>query len=211
MKHISLAYRSLLVYSLIVIVFCAAVNCTHRESKRDNLESVDASANDTCNVCNIHSFFVKLAYTSSGEKLLIDRPVAIKFFNQVRLADKYEIENYDTLMKLFKMKHSGDRGVLQALKNQYFYFTKTLEPVLVENSIEVIDSIQYNRHLEFRVSDVSVFVNPKDYKGQDGVLFFIPGKQPLFWTADREERYCRDSHGIVAQYFLCSTALKIAK
>jgi hypothetical protein len=114
-------------------------------------------------------------------------------------------------MKVFKMKHWSDRGVIYALKDQYFYFTKIIEPVLVENSIEVIDSIPHNQLLEFRVSDGSIFVNPNDYKDQDGVLFFLPGKKPLFWTADKEEKHCKGSYGIVKQYFLCSTAPKTTR
>jgi hypothetical protein len=81
---------------------------------------------------------------------------------------------------------------------------KEIQPVLTENSVEIMDSISNNRLLEFRVSNVSIFVNTSEYKDKDGVLFFVPGKKPVFWTADREEIYCTSSHGLAAQYFLCS-------
>jgi hypothetical protein len=209
LQSASLVHRLVVVPSIMVMV--VVLSCTRSESKRDNLESAissDSSLNDKCNACSMESFFVKQASASDAEKLLIDGPVAIQFFNQVRLADKYEKENYDTLMKLLKMRHWSDRNVLYALKDQYFYFMVEIKPVLTKNSIKLIDSIAHNRLLEFRGSDGSIFVNADDYKGQDGVLFFTPGKKPLFWTADREEKYCRNSQGIVAQYFLCSTASK---
>ena len=207
MRFMSFAYG----LPIIVIGLSIAVNCTPRESKQDDLEHSLSGApkiSDTCKACSIDSFYVKRAFPDDGQKVLIDGPVAVQFFNQVRLADKYEVENYDTLMKLFKMKHTWDRSVISALKNQYFYFVEGIKPILIENSIKVVDSVSTNRLLEFRVSNGSIFVNPADYIGQDGVLFFLPGKEPVFWTADREEAYCKGSHGLAVQYFLCSPQSK---
>lgn len=204
MRHLSFPY----LFSMFVLL-SVATDCTHKDSKPDDLKSISPSpdTNSKCSSCLIDSFDVKQASQIQRQKVIINEPVAVQFFNQVRLGDKYQIENYDSLIKLFK----GDGEKIYDLKNQYFYFVKAIKPILIENSIKIIDSVSNDYLLEFRVSDASVFVNPKDYNDQDGVLLFIPGKKPVFWTADREEISCKNSQGFVEQYFLCSAYPKQRK
>jgi hypothetical protein len=91
------------------------------------------------------------------------------------------------------------------LGDQYFYYIKEIKPVLAKNSIQIVDSVSTDLLLEFPGPKASILVDPKAYNSQDGVLFFTPGKQPLFWTFDRALAYCKDGHSVVAQYFLCSS------
>lgn len=209
MKRLSFANHLLIPGSALVIFACIAVSCT-RKGPEDGTTAPgafgDPNANNNCEACFADSFQVQYTSRSNGETTLIDEAVAILFFNQARLADKYDNENsYDTLMKIFQMEDAGDRNVIYVLKNQHFYFVKTIEPILTEHSIAIIDSVSTDRLLEFRGPNMSIFVNPEEYKNQDGVLFFLPGKKPLSWTAYREERYCKHGEGIVEQYFLCRT------
>jgi len=188
------------------VMVCVGTNCTRSGSNHINsdLRSNDVKLDDKCDACEADSFFIKPSSVINGDRILISQPVAIQFFNQVHLIKKYDHErSYDTLMRLFNMKHWSDRNVIYALNNQYFYFVEELKPLLVRYSIAIIDSVSDNRLLEFRDANVSVVVDPKNYKDQDGVLLFLPGKKPIFWTVDAEDRYCRNATGIVSQYFLC--------
>lgn len=203
-----LFFRLLLALSMITVVVCVATNCTRSRSNHANsdLKSNDSKLDNECNACIADSFFIKPSSEIKGDRILINQSVAIQFFNQVHLIEKYDHQgSSDTLMRLFNMKHWGDRNVIYALTNQYFYFVQEIKPFLVKNSIAVIDSVSDRRLLEFRSSNFSVVVDPNDYKSQDGVLFFLPGKKPIFWNGHAEDKYCRNATGIVSQYFLCPT------
>lgn len=206
MTRIILIFRLLLALSMITVLVCVGTNCTRSGSNHINsdLKSNDDKLDDKCDACAADSFFIKPSSVINGDRVLISQSVAIQFFNRVHLLEKYDNKrSYDTLMRLFNMNHWSDRNVIYALTNQYFYFLKEIKPFLMKNSITIIDSVSDNRLLEFRHANFSVVVDPSDYKDQDGVLFFLPGKKPLFWTADAEDRYCRNVSGIVSQYFLC--------
>lgn len=156
-----------------------------------------------CNAFVIDSFFVKHSAQTEGSKLLIEQPVVLTFFNQAKMVDKYEVENYDSLKAFLNMKHSGDRNMIYMLKNQYFYFVKDLRPKLEARSVRIIESFVANQVLEFHVNDTTIYVNVDEYKTQDGLLIFSPGKNPLFWTAAKEDLYCSGNYGIILEYFDC--------
>jgi len=196
----------LLALSMITILVCVGTNCTRGGSDHINsdLNSNDGKLDDKCDACAADSFLIKPSSVINGDRILISQSVAIQFFNQAHLVEKYDNKrSYDTLMRLFNMKHWSDRNVIYALTNQYFYFIEEVKPFRVKHSITIIDSVSDSRLLEFRGANFSVVVDPNDYKHQDGVLFFLPGKKPLFWTANAEGRYCRSENGIASQYFLC--------
>ena len=197
----SLYFRILLKYLTFALILCVAVVCTHHKSVHDNLGSQDSAiSNDSCNVCAIDQFYVKRESASDAERIIIDEPVAVQFFNRIRLAEKYDNnEARDTLMEIF-----GNRDRIQDLADQFFYFRNVIKPILINDSINVVDTPPNDRVLEFRGAGDSFFVNSSQYKDQDGVLFFTPGKMPIFWTVDGESRYCKVNYGvIVTQYFLC--------
>lgn len=204
MQKITLVFQLVLTFLLVLFVILLTTRCTRVASDDANHESCSRdNVQDSCGVCFVDSFSVKASSKIGAGVTVITHPVAIQFFNQVRLADKYEKSSYDTLMKLFKMKDADDRKVIYALKNQYFYFVKEIKPFLIKNSIAIMDSVSGERLLEFRNSTFSVVVDPNEYKDRDGILFFQPGKKPIFWTADKEDRYCQNATGMVSQYFLC--------
>lgn len=203
MKNRSSNLKRVLRYLMLIFVVCVALNCTNRNAKLANLDSTDISKelgiNDTCSACPLDSFAVRQVSMSAAEKILIDRPTAIQFFNRVWLADRYDNQkSQDTLKKLF-----GNRSAVYNLRDQYFYFREVMRPMLISNSIKVIDTLSDNRLLELRGIHGSFFVNTSAYKDQDGVLLFTPEKEPVFWTDREETRYCRKGVGLVGQYFFC--------
>jgi hypothetical protein len=112
-------YRLFLGSSILAMMVSVTMNCTRNNSKVDNHGIIlgDSIVSDTCNACPIDSFSLKLGSGYRGNKISIDRPVAIQFFNQVRFADKYDNDkSYDTLMTMFNMKHTGDRNMIYGLR-----------------------------------------------------------------------------------------------
>lgn len=113
--------------------------------------------------------------------LAIEKPVAIEFFNRYHLIQKYHHEEtYDILMKIFNMKHFGDRSEITGLTDQYYYFDRMIRPMLLENSITVIDSIRHTTVVEFKGTKESYVINLLKYSEQDGVLMFNPNRKPNF-------------------------------
>jgi hypothetical protein len=194
--------------SLVLIGLCSLLlSCSPERSKHQTEQNENLAVSDTCNFCNLDSFLIKPMPSALNVRLIIDKPIAIKFFNRFNLMQKYHNENsYDTLMKVFKMKHPGDRNVIYALTEQYYYFDNEIKPILIDNSIGIIDTVGTTPMAEFRGTKKTFVINLLDYKDQDGVLMFNPDREPIFWTFEKEQIYCKDLFGMVKQYFVCSVS-----
>lgn len=164
-----------------LVVWSVLASCS-RKSKHDEDVSIKTSSiADSCNVCVLDSLSIETLAPGQRIPLAIEKPVAIEFFNRYHLIQKYHHEEtYDILMKIFNMKHFGDRSEITGLTDQYYYFDRMIRPMLLENSITVIDSIRHTTVVEFKGTKESYVINLLKYSEQDGVLMFNPNRKPNF-------------------------------
>jgi len=109
-----------------------------------------------------------------------------------------DLETLTGLLEHHREQSIGKEG------KQTFFFDNEIRPILAENSIEIIDTIRTSQVVVFRGATTEFFVNISDYRNRDGVLLYRPNKAPLFWTFKNEQRYCKETKGLVKQYFVCS-------
>lgn len=158
---------------------------------------------DTCSFCSIDSFLVKSAIPQGSTKINIDFPVAIEMLDRVRLIHRYERDNYDTLMKVFKMKRAGDRNEIYSHYDLYGYYTRGIKPVLIKNKVTIIDTIRNERYVTIKDSNRQYIVDLSYYRRNDGVLIFKPGKKPVYWTMKKDQENCSDYYVFPNWYFHC--------
>jgi len=203
-KRLDVGYVTL---SIFLILYILIVSCSREHSKyqaNEKEELVDLE--DTCNFCALDSFSVKPITRDLNSRLIVDKAVAIVFFNRFYLMNRYHNEtSYDTLMKIFHMKNRGDRKIIYDMTEQYFYFDKDIKPILKDNSVAIIDTIKNTPTIMFKDKNISFVIDLQKYKDHDGVLMFSPGKKPIFWTFEGEQNYCKGLFGMAQQYYECSS------
>jgi hypothetical protein len=194
---------------LIGIVLICVLNCTPNRSTEDNSnKKLDSFAkeeitSDTCSFCAMSSFVVESVNRDIQTDIIIDYPVAIETMDRLSLVWKYERTNYDTLMKLFKMKHWGDRNEIYRLYDLYGYYTQGIKPVLLDNSVTIIDTIKHEKYVTILDGDKKYLIDLARYRKDDGVLMFKPGKPPIYWTMKRDEENCYGYYGFPKWYYNC--------
>ncbi len=160
---------------------------------------------DTCSFCEIDAFLVESLNAKIETNIIIDFPVAIELLDRTQLMFKYENEEgYDTLMKLFKMKHRGDRNEIYRLTDLYGYYEQGIKPVLADNSVTIIDTIRHEQYITIRDNDKTYIIDLLRYRKDDGVLMFKPGKRPIYWTMKKDEENCYGYYGFPRWYFNCN-------
>jgi hypothetical protein len=192
--------------ALLVIVCISVLDCSNRktqdESRSKSFEERGITS-DTCSFCAIDSLVVKSTNSSIETIINVDYAVAIELMDRVELVRKYEEKKYDTLMKLFKMKHWGDRNEIYRLYDLYGYYTQGIKPVLVDNSVTIIDTIRHERYITIKDGDKKYLIDLMSYRRDDGVLMFKPGKSPVYWTMKKEEDNCYGYYGFPKWYYNC--------
>jgi hypothetical protein len=194
---------------LIGIVLICVLNCTPNQSTEDNSnKKLDSFAkeeitSDTCSFCAMSSFVVESVNRDSQTDIIIDYPVAIETMDRLSLVRKYERTNYDTLMKLFKMKHWGDRNEIYRLYDLYGYYTQGIKPVLMDNSVTIIDTIKHEKYVTILDGDKKYLIDLARCRKDDGVLMFKPGKPPIYWTMKKDEENCYGYYGFPKWYYNC--------
>lgn len=185
----------------IVFIALSVLGCSEKKDGGQKLESKGV-VRDTCSFCAIDSFRVKPCETEVVPKMVIDYPVAIEFFNQANFINKYQRTNYDTVIKVLKMKHRGDRNQIYHLTEQRNYYL-SLKDIISKNSIVTIDTLKNEQFILFLDHKTAYTINVRQFYSSDGVLMYTPGKEPIFWTMKRDEENCAGYEGIVKWYFLC--------
>lgn len=192
-----------------IMLICLLGCVSRREDKTmSKLDSVafedDIIVPDTCSFCSMDSFLIKPVSQDVKTKITIDFPVAIVLFDRVELVHKYELDNYDTLMKVFKMKHWGDRNEIYRLYDLYGYYSQGIRPILNQNKVSIIDTIKKEKYVTIIDKSKKYVVDLSYYRQDDGVLMFRPGKSPIYWTMRKDEQYCFDYYGFPKWYFSCN-------
>jgi hypothetical protein len=191
----------------VTIIFISCLGCSPKQTDKEILNADSFRKKrispDTCSFCSIDPFLVESTEQDIQTNITIDFPVAIVLLDRVGLVHKYERENYDTLMKLFKMKHQGDRSEIYRLYDVYGYYTEGVKPLLILNEVTIIDTIKSEKYITIRDNDKKYIIDLSYYRQDDGVLMFKPGKSPIYWTMRKEEENCFEYYGFPEWYFNC--------
>jgi hypothetical protein len=201
--------RRCLIYKCLLGVVCiCSLNCTpnrnrEKDSSRNVSSSEEESEPDTCSFCVLNTFIVESMDIDIQTNINIDYPVAIETMDRVDLVRKYEDTNYDTLMKLFKMKHWGDRNEIYHAYDLFGYYTQGIKPILLNNSVTIIDTIKHEQYITILDGGKKYLIDLAKYRKEDGVLMFKPGKPPIYWNMNKEEENCYAYFGFPKWYFNC--------
>jgi hypothetical protein len=193
----------------LIVIWVSILSCSSKEREENTLETRMESferrgiTSDTCSFCSIDGFLMESTTPDIQTKITIDFPVAIVLFDRVKFLHKYERENYDTVMKVFKMKHWGDRNKIYGLYDLYGYYTLGIKPILEDNAVTVIDTINIEGYIAIKDNDKKYIIDLGRYRQEDGVLVFTPGKRPIYWTIDKEDENCYAFYGFPKWYFNC--------
>lgn len=194
---------------LLGIVCISALSCSSKptiKDKSDGTTSLERRGitSDTCSFCAIDSLLVESINLDIKTKIIIDYPVAIELLDRVELVHKYENEKgYDTLMKIFKMRNHADRSEIYRVYDLYGYYTQGIKPVLVDNSVTIIDTIRSEQYISILDRDKKYLIDLRRYRKDDGVLMFKPGKRPIYWTMKKDWENCYGYYGFAKWYYNC--------
>ncbi|HEU5291725.1 MAG TPA: hypothetical protein VFU05_13845 [Cyclobacteriaceae bacterium] len=192
-----------------IIIFIIGLSCSAKRTDEYTYEERIEDLNkrgvtsDTCSFCALDSFLVESTNQDIETKIIITQPVAIELLDRTELMHKYHDTDYDTLMKLFKMKHAGDRNEIYRLSELYGYYTQGIKPVLMDNSVTIIDTIKHEQYITIKDKDKNYVIDLTRYRKDDGVLMFKPGKRPIYWTMKKDEDNCYGYYGFPKWYYNC--------
>lgn len=181
------------------------INCSYKGGPAENKipEHQKRIASDTCSFCAIDPFLIKPIQGDRQVETVVDYPVAIEFFSQAGLVFKYQLDNYDTLIKIFKKTPQEVSGLAYRLTEQYNYYGQGIKPELLKSSVKIIDNIPFDQFIRIVDKENSYVIDLQTYKQTDGVLMYTPGKQPIFWTMKGDEDHCLGYFGFPKWYFNC--------
>jgi hypothetical protein len=187
------------------IVCMLILGCTTKSEHGSRARALEERGitSDTCSFCALDGLVVESIDGRINTNITIDYPVAIELMDRVEWVRKYEEERYDTLMKLLKMKHWADRGEIYELYGLHGYYTQDIKPVLLRNSVIIIDTIKHEQYVTIKDGREKYVIDLLRYRQDDGVLMFTPGKKPIYWNMEREDENCYWLDGFPKWYFEC--------
>jgi hypothetical protein len=106
-------------------------------------------------------------------------------------------------MTLLGMESAGDRNEIYRLYDLSGYYSEGIKPVLIDNSVTIIDTIKHERYVTIRDRDKKYLIDLLRYRKDDGVLMFKPGKPPIYWTMKKDWENCYGYYGFAKWYYNC--------
>lgn len=137
-----------------------------------------------CDSCNWEAAKIEFVDAIPTDSVTFTEPIAIEYFN---------LANGNFPDSATADKFYNEHQWRYRIVDQYGYYTAIMRPVLEQNKISFTDTIKHRTVLFFQDSLSEYIVDAAAYKAKDGVLFFTPGKAPIFWTADAFRNNCTDT------------------
>lgn len=152
-----------------------------------SLSSCDSSTpwtTQVCDSCNWNAAKIEFVYAIPTDSVEFTEAIAIEYFNIAN-------QNFpdSTMAEKFFNDHQWRYGII----DQYGYYTAIVRPILERYDIQITDTIRSRTVFFFRDSITEYIVDATQYKSNDGVLIFTPGKAPIFWSRDVYRNNCTDT------------------
>ncbi|WP_018343198.1 hypothetical protein [Cytophaga aurantiaca] len=147
--------------------------------------------------CNIYGLDVPETVSHDKNIILINKPVAIGFWNLNTFLAKHEgrvDQGLDSVPE--KLKHPSRQEIYRAydIAGMYGAFVK---PTLDSMSIKIIDTVKTVGYIAFNVNGKRYVIDKALYQESDGVLFYNGKDKPIFWT----EGFGLDPECIIKSYY----------
>jgi hypothetical protein len=136
-----------------------------------------------CDSCNWDAAKIQLVDAIPNDTFSLVGPIAVEYFNiaEGNFPDSATAERF-----------ANEHQWRYRITDQYGYYHAVVRPMLERYGVQVTDTIKW-RTILFFTDHSDYIVDAAPYRSQDGVIFFRPGKAPIFWTADVYRNNCTDT------------------
>jgi hypothetical protein len=147
--------------------------------------------------CDITRMIVPEIILYNKHSVVINKPVALTFFNLNKLIAKYDGrgEHYsDSLPE--KLRGNARQEIYRNYDIAGMYGA-IIKPILDSMSIHIVDTVTTAGLISFNVKGKLYAIDKALYKETDGVLFYNGKDKPIFWT----EGIHREPKCIIKNYY----------
>lgn len=137
--------------------------------------------------------------TKQAPHVIFDKRVALLFFDNYIILSSGD--NFD-ITRLPKHLQNPDRQAIYENIDAIGMYGSFIQPTLDQYEIPKIDAHIADSCYGFMVNEEVFLIDTKVMLRMDGVIFYQPGKTPVYWTPNRTCKTCKLVEGLECYYDL---------